>query len=91
MQRTFCVPILAPGLKYPRPHPPKKLYKILAWFLYPGEDLNPIFKHAELAAWGTGTSFPSKLLCLQLPPSKRQKSRTKWQEPYRDSVGWAII
>ena len=71
--------------------PPKKFYEILVWLLYTGEDLNPIFKHAELAAWGTGTSFPSKCLCLQLLPSTRPKSRTKWQEPYRAGIAWAII
>lgn len=70
--------------------PPKKLYEILVWLLYPGGDLNPIFKHAELAAWGTRTSFPSKHSCLPLLPSTRPKSRTKWQEPYRDGIAWAM-
>jgi len=70
--------------------PRKKPYEILVWLLYPGEDLSPIFKHAELAAWGTATSFPSKCLCLPPLPSTRPTSRTKWQEPYRDDIAWAV-
>lgn len=70
--------------------PHKKLYAILVWLLYAAEDLNPIFKHTELAAWGTATSFPSEHLCLPLLPSTRAKSRKKWQEPYRDGNAWAV-
>lgn len=56
------------------PSPPKKLYEILVWLLYPGEDLNPIFKCVELAAWDTATSFSSKHFASRCFPAQDQRA-----------------
>lgn len=82
-----------PWLQVSNSFPPAKKKSSMKFlqFLYPEEDLNPIFKHAELAAWGTGTSFPSKRLRLLLLPSVRPQSRTIWQKLYRVGIAWAII